>query len=170
MDKKYLHLSDYVGQEMLIKLYEFLNAYPKEQLIISMTSSGGSLSVSEMITVALQEHKERTELIGLLELQSAAFDIFWSFGGKRYISSNFIGMIHSPSTDFTFVNDKPKKGQEECRFRINKAVFENARNMYKNVLTEEELKLYDNDECIYFDAQETKELFERVGDYNLTIL
>lgn len=88
----YFYLGNDISPDTTKAFLEKLES--SEKLTVYISSSGGECYASEAIMDAMNNNKEKIEVVACGNLSSNAFWLFFNFKGKRDILSHATGMFH----------------------------------------------------------------------------
>lgn len=155
-----------IDQESVIKLLEAVSKSGKDPMVIFFRcSSGGEVSVGQILTGVLNDHKEGIILVASEHICSAGFEVFKNFRGKRYLVYGTQGMTHFTRMDLTTMSNGGHAYQTEGE--SNKRTLEiwkrsDLRMCVDLKFTDVEKDLFTSGEDVYFDMDRLLEMFPDV--------
>lgn len=149
---KYYIFSEVIDSEKTSDLLDFLNE-TEGPVTIGLNSSGGSCAVSYFLLMALNSMKDRITLVGVSNVFSAAFDLWYHFEGRKDVMDETIGMLHlgylpDRQISSTGIMDDLTK----VYIPIMKAKKKANDKWVKTVLTPQEFKNYNRNKDIYINT------------------
>lgn len=159
--KYYLYEGD-INKEHVEPLIAFLNNNEGE-VTIGLNSVGGEMGLSRLVLKMLNDNKERVTLMAVETIESAAFNIFRDFRGKKLLSFGCRGMLHHAYCKvFISGNGKITFKSGRAISSVLKSDWKETHKKSKGWLTKKEVKLLNKDKDVNFDFERMKELFPGV--------
>lgn len=159
-----IYLCGSISTQNTLNFIEDFNRLDFQNYItVYLNSEGGELISMYVIKDLLERYNQLVELVAVGNLMSAAFDLFFEVNlDKKRIVTPTIGMIHQSSNDIRVqadgkLRDPFTKAMKHDMLLDNKMHIKTLKTIGLN---EEELKLFNNGEDVFFTTQRLQQFLK----------
>lgn len=140
-------------------IIDFVQNTPGE-IAVAINSSGGKTSTMRLLLHVLNQNKDRVTLIGLAGIFSAAFELFYSFEGRKAMTNGCRGMYHYSYCDVAIAaNGKPENSGAESELLMLKQSKIREDSFVSRFLTSAELRKFKQNGDVFFSFERMKQIF-----------
>lgn len=156
---KYLLFDGELNTENISKGLDFIQDHEGD-LKISLTSDGGNTTDTLFFLDALNYNAERITLVANWLIQSAAFELFYRFKGKKQIIESTTGMFHYVGVT-TRIDPRMKASSPQGKIFLESLVREKKgiEEFAASFMNEKELSLFLAGEDVLFNFPRMCEIF-----------
>lgn len=156
----YFFFSDLIKDENVGDLIEFINKTGNDPIMIGIKSCGGSSTLLYFLQRIFKEQSERISLVAIAGIYSAAFDLFYNFTGKRFLTRETKGMYHWAAQEVTInANSKLTYYEDEAMKRDRKRLKKEQLVFIAKFMTAGEIRKFKEGKDVYFDFSRMQEIF-----------
>lgn len=156
---KYFYIDARIDEKMLQKFFDFCNANPDDDWIITLWTNGGFSTASAQIISMINTRPDKVILV-CHEAYSAGFDIFYRAKCKKIICATSKGMWHLATVSMTVDSRmKPVYTEDKTIVKNWKENKKSSIQFAEQFLTKKEFKRFKKGYDIYFTAKRMKEIF-----------
>lgn len=147
------------------KFNEFIQSIPAactEEITIYLDGAGGDLSIMYKYLDFIENYPAEITLVVTDRVISADFLLFILAKSKKRTSPVAIGYWHKAyATEISLSNNQEITRERNRVIKNVETVNKHIENQIFKVVTEEEIKMYNSNEDVYFDSSKMKEIAQK---------